>query len=242
LAGDTLDISANNFNGEPTGTTVNLSHDASVTALLTDGAHATFNLAGGVSHLDATYNDAITASSVTVDLAANAIWIGTFDISYGSHLNTAAGAHAVFINDGASGFGTAAGGVFNMPVAGTGSIGGYESRIEFASSVGAGQTIEDEGGEGTAMIVIDKPYEFHGLVQLYDFSELDLVGLAHADSYTLKNDMLKLYSGNRVIYDMRLDAVPYGGVFAVAQTPAGVSIYTSADPNNLPAGALPVHG
>ena len=69
-----------------------------------------------------------------------------------------------------------------------------------------------------------------------------MVGLAHADSYTLKNDMLKLFSGERVIYDMRLQAVPYGGVLAVAQTSAGVSIYTSANPDNLPAGVLPVHG
>ena len=121
-----------------------------------------------------TYDDAISAVPVTVNLAANSAWIGTFDISYGSQLDTTAGAHAVFINDGASGFGTAASGVFNLPVAGKGSIGGYESRIEFANSVGAGQAIEDQGGEGTAMIVIDKPYEYHAFTQLYDFSELNL--------------------------------------------------------------------
>jgi len=49
LAGDTLDISSNNFNGAPVDTTVNLSHDATATALLTDGAHAIFNIADRVS-------------------------------------------------------------------------------------------------------------------------------------------------------------------------------------------------
>jgi len=72
-------------------------------------------------------------------------------------------------------------------------------------------------------------------------AEIDLVGLAHADSYTFKNDMLSIYSSNHVIYAMRLQAYTGSGVFEVAQTPLGVNIYPTADPNNLPAGLLPVH-
>jgi len=36
-------------------------------------------------------------------------------------------------------------------------------------------------------------------------TELDLVGIANADSYTLKNDLLRLYSGNKDIYNLRLE-------------------------------------
>ena len=128
-----------------------------------------------------------------------------------------------------------------MPVVGTGGFGDYASRIEFASSVGANQSVEVSGMGPGAVIAIDHPYEYHASTSMGADGEIDLVGLAHADSYTFKNDMLAIYSGNCVIYSMRLRAYSGFGVFEVAQTPSGVNIFSTADPNNPPAGALPVH-
>jgi len=235
LMGDTLGISYADA-------TLNLSRNAAVTARVGDGADVKFNLLG-VSHLDLSASGSNVAnggSSDTVNLARNSVWIGSFNMGYAGHLSTSAGAHSLFINDGDSGVARGSA-VLAMPVVGTGSISDYASRLEFASSVGAHLSVGVSGEYPGAVIAIDHPYEYHASTSMGAEGEIDLVGLAHADSYTFKNDMLAIYSGNCVIYSMRLQAYSGFGAFEVAQTPSGVNIFSTADPNNPPAGALPIH-
>jgi|SRR5208283_3526726 len=241
LRGDPLGISDNT--GTVVHATVNLSHNAAVTARVMPEANATFNLSG-VSHLDLSLFGQGAENSATVNLASNSVWIGSFHVGHSGPLSISGGAHSVFINDGASGVDSdILGARVAVPVLGKGSIGvnGHASRLEFASSVGASQSVDVSGAPETSVLTIDHPHEYHASTSIGYGAEIDLVGLAHADSYTFKNDMLAIYSGNHVIYGMRLQDGYLPGVFAVAQTPSGVNIFSSADPNNLPAGALPIH-
>ena len=232
LAGDPLLIAAD-------GTTVNLSDNAVANVVLGQGASPTINIAG-VAHFAILPGE---ESGATVNLAANSAWIGGFSFTYSESL-TVNGPRAVFINDEASSFGSHSGGGFNTAIAGTGSISGYGNPLEFGGFVSRGQTIT-EAGPG-AIITVDHPSEYHALTDLLSFTELDLVGLANADSYTLKNDLLRLYSGNHVIYTARLEVSPPVSPeyqqLAVMQTATGVDIYTDVGiVPGLPSGGLPVH-
>ena len=72
-------------------------------------------------------------------------------------------------------------------------------------------------------------------------AEIDLVGLANAHSYTFKNDMLNIFSGNKIIDTLRLhDSTQYGFVVEPPTTGGSCNIVAIADPNNVPAG-LPIH-
>jgi len=231
LHGDTLNIST-------TDPTLNLSNGASVTATEVQDVNAVFNLSGR-DRLNLTAgNGTQTTCSNIVNLAANSAWIGTFTLNrQGSLIVNGAG---VFINNGASNSGFPAVATINVPIEGRGTI-SSNWRTEFGSSVGAGQTISTYGIDGTDTVTIDHASEFHGLVDMIGATEIDLLGLAGADSYTFKNDMLKLYSGGKDIYNMRLENSSsfYTG-FAVTETAKGVSIYSFYG-NETFAGELPVH-
>jgi hypothetical protein len=70
-------------------------------------------------------------------------------------------------------------------------------------------------------------------------AEIDLMGLATADSYTYTNDMLSIFSGTSIIDRLRLtDHTQYG--FAVEKTTGSVNAVAISDPTNRPAG-LPIH-
>ena len=224
MAGDTLQISSG---------VINVQGDAlrGDTLQLAD-ASAVLNVAGGAHFTLTGQGDA------TVNLAADSAWIDGFNLAYNSTLIVNGGPHAVFINDTASTFSFGGGTTFNTDVAGTGSISGTEAGMYFGDSVGAGQTITDD-----ALIVVEKPYEYHAFTHLNAFAELDLVGLAGVDSYTLKNDLLSLYSGNRDIYNTRITTVQADGFpFAVGQTATGVTVFASyIDFNSTVPAPLPVH-
>ena len=119
------------------------------------------------------------------------------------------------------------------------------ARMEFAGSVGAKQIVAD-----SALLVLDKPNQFagHVLLSVRDGgtlanplfpAEIDLIGLANADSYTYKNDMLSIYSGKSVIDRLRLtDATPNGLV--VEKGAGSINIVAILDPAH-PSVGLPIH-
>jgi hypothetical protein len=128
-----------------------------------------------------------------------------------------------------------------------------QAKLEFTSSVGPNQSVLDTG-----LLVIDEPKQFYGSVTLgsADSSsssplpsgsqtninqppEIDLIGLATADSYTFQNDMLSIFSGPKIIDTLRLHDGTANG-FAVEKTSSSVNIVAITDPTNTPVG-LPIH-
>ena len=255
LAGDTLGIS----NADAT---INMTHKAAVTAQVGQ-ADVTFNMSGGssldmnVSTILALYSthNTINVSGrdilklydldnpTSIDLAQNAKLTGSFIGSYGANISIEGDATATFINNGASGVDRAYA-TIDTPVKGTGSFSltGEFARMEFVSSVGAGQSIAVANNAELSLLQIDRPDLFQATVTLDPGSgtrEIDLMGLATADSYAYQNDMLSIYSGNQVIDTLRLiDANPYG--FAVENSGSSVNIVAINDPTHPPA-SLPVH-
>ena len=114
--------------------------------------------------------------------------------------------------------------------------------LTFNKSVGSNQTIDVAA---SADVILTDPKVFNGLVNLGAASfageptgggRIDLNGLAKVDSYSFKNDMLKLYDGNKVVDTLRMHNSDPD--FFVTKTVAGVSIYGSSTPVNI---GLPVH-
>src|SRR5208283_1376128 len=90
--------------------------------------------------------------------------------------------------------------VLSMPVLGKGQIDvGSSGTLELQSLVGPDLTVNVGNGVGTSVLTIDHPHEYFADTSFGFLAEIDLVGLAHADSYSFKNDMLAIYSGNSVI-------------------------------------------
>jgi hypothetical protein len=154
----------------------------------------------------------------TINLAAHSEWIGTFSLNYAQFTG---GTGSTFDNDGASfvmnaGIGAPSNVDLPFSVIGAGSF-TVASRLEFIKSVGAQQSVTNEG-----TVVIDQPGQFLGSVTL-EAGEIDLIGLANASAYSFKADMLRVYSGNQVIDTLRLtDQTPYG--FEVEKTATGVNV------------------
>jgi hypothetical protein len=147
---------------------------------------------------------------------------------------------SVFLNNGAS-FIEGFTGYLDVDVAGNGSItvpAGPSGLplLEFFKSVGSHQSVLDGG-----VVQIDSPKQFHASVTMTSASsQVDLMGLAKADSYTFKNDMLKIFSGNNVIDTLRLtNQTPYG--FDVVGTASSVNVVAHSSSGELLPGALPVH-
>ena len=70
---------------------------------------------------------------------------------------------------------------------------GAPSTLEFGGSVSGGQTVDLTGAKINDFIVqVDDPNRFNATIDLHDFSMADLVGLAHADSWSYNNDMLSI--------------------------------------------------
>ena len=127
---------------------------------------------------------------------------GTLNIG-NDFIGISGSAGSTFNNDGASvlshplAFGT-----INVDVIGTGSflVGAFHDRaLTFAKSVGPDQTIEAAG-----RVSVSQPNQFAAKVTLEQRGEIDLMGLATADGYTYKNDMLNILSGNKIIDTLHL--------------------------------------
>jgi hypothetical protein len=70
-------------------------------------------------------------------------------------------------------------------------------------------------------------------------AEIDLIGLATADSYTYRNDMLSIYSGKSAINRLHLTDQTLHG-FVVEKGAGRVNIVAILDPAHVPVG-LPIH-
>lgn len=207
---------------------------------------AIINIAGG---------DRLTLDSqgapVTINLTAGATWAGTFKAEQGSgpwrpsNITVNGEPHSSFHNDGASsvtnglvkiGTDVAGHGSFDVvsPAQVSGSLPLRLARLEFVGSVDAAQSITDAG-----LVVVDHPKDFAAHVTLKAGGELDLNGLASADSYTFRNDILSIYSGRAVVDRVHLtDQTPYG--FTLNKVAGNIDIVASTGPERALAG-LTVH-
>jgi len=211
--------------------TVNLSQNSA--------AHIALSRAGVVLNISG--NDAATISSdrgggvVNLDPAAR--WSGTFQLSFGG-LVVNGGIGSAFNNSGDS-RSSAGVSTINADIIGHGSIGvGFAGTMEFVQSVGPNQSILTEG-----LVQIDRPDLFAADATLNPSqqpdrpSEIDLMGLANADGYSYKKDMLNILSGSKIIDTLRLHDNTLNGFVVEAPTAAGaVSIVEITDPTNPPVG------
>jgi hypothetical protein len=216
--GSTLNVRDNNLQGDPLNlapggsgpVTLNMSSGAQVSVIDTESSDAVVaNIQGhgtlGVD-VDVAPVEFRSGAPVTVNLADHATVDGTFHMQL-TGLTIFGGDHAKFINDGATVL-KGAGAVIGVDVGGTGTFdvgfalpnpspqyisSGY---LEFAGRVSNGQTITVSGASislvPTARLVIDRPDEFHGKVDLHNSSLTDLVGLAQADHWSYASDLLSI--------------------------------------------------
>lgn len=228
----------------PGSVTLNLSHGAAFDVEVYDDASAgptppaMINIHGSDTlEVGVNYN-----SSTIVDLANNSKWIGNFAVAYGgASLIVNGPSSATFINTaepnttnvGAS-FGD---GVMTINVSVSG-IGTFTDDpygvLTFSRAVGAGQTVDMAASDGASypppILNLNDPRDFSGTINLAN-GEINLNGLAKADSYSFKNDMLAIYSGKKVIDTLSLQGT--AGLFAVEKTATGVSVYTTNDTSHI---------
>jgi hypothetical protein len=221
--------------------TVNLSQHSTLN-LSVDEGESTINISG---HDTATIG--VFRGGATVNVNKGGHWNGSFDGQDFGHIVVNGSAGAVFNNDAVSGVGIGGSATIAIDVIGTGSFdiaatpSGVPlgpSRMEFAKSVGPHQSVSDGG-----LLQIDQPNLFAATVTLNSApvaSEIDLEGLANADSYSYSGDILKIYSGCTVIDTLRLtDQTLYG--FDVVKTSGSVNVVALASSGETLSGALPVH-
>jgi hypothetical protein len=202
LAGDTLQIGKIDATAQ---VTLNLSHHAQATVVqaIESDVQTTVNVAGtDTLRFTSTFP---SSPDVTVDLYPHARLTASFNLTFGNlTVNGAPGTQLV--NDQATVLnGTHV--VITPDVLGVGSfrVGNGQSLpgfIEFARSVAHGEAVTiggDPARDTVGILQIDQPWAFHGAVTLQGTSQIDLVGLANADSYGYANDMLSIYAHNRVI-------------------------------------------
>jgi hypothetical protein len=233
--------------------TFNLSN--STLNLLADGSvFGSINPVINLSGAD-TFDFSVGAGSGgTINLSPNSTWTGDIYVhalgnhDYGGNVTVNGASNASFRNQASeidSGHTTINANVVGIGSFGMGlkdSYGGYPATLEFAGSVGYGQTITMSDASHTSnsglLLQVDKPLDFHGSVTLVQGS-IDLMGLVTADSYSFKNDMLSIFSGSTVIDTLRLhDSTQFG--FAVERTATSVNVVAISDPTNPPVG-LPIH-
>jgi hypothetical protein len=246
--------------------TFNLFQNSTLDLSLISGHHVGINTA--TVNITGTDNFTLhnTDSQVAINLAQGARWNGTvglgewFGVLFGTTtVNGQTG--AMWNNNGSSVIYNTENIVVRTDVVGTGSFdvaniglrGGSVpqpnsiARLEFINGVGANQVITDSG-----ILIIDRPDQFAAHIVLAMQgdptssatplfpAEIDLDGMAQADSYTFQNDLLQLHAGNVVIEQLHLtDATPHG--FAVQKGDFGhLSIVAITDTTNPPVG-LPLH-
>jgi hypothetical protein len=252
-SGTTINIRSNDLAGNPltyrSDDTINLSHGANVTAqsaIITTPSDVATDVVFNVRGTDTLDVSSGFGAGVTVNIAANSKWVGGFNAVQDKFtVNGAPG--AAFSNQ--SSFGTKVNALINTNVTGTGTItDGDFSQWEFTKYVGAGQTLTLTDLSGG--VKVDHPNEFHakvvddGLPNTASQASVDLLGLAKADSYTYNNDLLKLYSGHKVIDTMSLSGAPgvtlTASSIGVDKTATGVTVFMDrgfANPSEL----LPIH-
>jgi hypothetical protein len=207
LAGNAVHVGAPLTLGQ---VTFNLSHHAVLAVVQNQGtdSETTVNVAGK----DTLEWSSVfpSTSEVTVNLGSHAQLTGSFDMTFG-RLTVNDGPGAKLINDQTDTLG-GVNALITPDVLGIGSftstsVQGTGGFLEFAGSVSGGQSVTLSGDPFRLVasgLRIDQPHEFHASVVMQPQSDIDLVGLAKADSYTFKNDMLSIFGGNRLIDRLRL--------------------------------------
>jgi hypothetical protein len=242
-AGSTLDMTGGtmNVNGYalPSGTHLDVLGQSQIN--ISNGSDFTVaNLASGTTvNISGTDHVVIgsegRANDTIVNLAKNAHWIG--------HIDLASTADSMFINGPSSAtfeddypLSLAHNTTFGVNVTGTGRFNIGFGSTTFERAVGSGLVVDDVGGK----VVLNAPKQFSGLAN-FGSGELDLNGLAKADSYTFQNDMLSIYQGKRVIDTIQLhDSTTYG--LEIDKTDTGVRVLAYADASHTPIGTpLPMH-
>jgi hypothetical protein len=93
-------------------------------------------------------------------------------------------------------------GTFNVGAVVPLAVTAVSGRLTFGGSGSGGETVSVSGAKppmppfpaAVSSVTIDQPKDFHGTVDLHDLSLADLVGLAQADSWSYKNDLLSIKS------------------------------------------------
>jgi len=229
LAGDTLVI--NKPTTETAPTTLNLSRHAVVS--LSESPFLFDSVTVNVKGSDTLNVQTSFGGQFTVNLADHASLSGGFKMAFSS-ATISGGDGSRYLNNGASVLeGSPV--IFDTNVGGNGSftVQSAQSRagqLEFGGSVSHGQDVEVAGDSTRGIgsqVKLDHPDAFKGSVGLGVYGEVDLVGLANADSFQLKNDILSIYSGCEVIDQLRLTLPAYSGQdpgLTVRQTAAGVAV------------------
>jgi hypothetical protein len=223
--------------------TVNLSQNSNLNADAEYGSGITANISG-----NDTFHAIIGSpfGTFTANLDQGARLSGTFSGRGSSSLTINGGARSTLDNNGDS-F-AAQRTRLNVDVSGSGTITTFHASgevLEFVKSVGPHQSVFADN-----LVKVDQPNQFAANITLASpqnppagsaaTSGIDLSGLANADSYTFKNDMLNIWSGNKIIDTLRLhNSTTYG--FDVVQTSGSVNVVALTSPDQVLPGALPIH-
>lgn len=240
LAGNTLVI------GGSSTTTLNLSHHATVSVDIAQESvdQVTVNVKG--SDTLNVHTEFPSSGNFTINLADHASLTANFNMVFSSAMING-GDDSRFTGGGllegsrVTIHARASGGSFAVQTAQS-----IPGQIEFGASVSHNESLTVRGDpfrDIVSHVQIDQPGEFKGAVALGVFGEVDLMGLANASSYAIKNDILSIYSGHKVIDNLRLTTPPAPGLptfnITVAQTSAGIVIDRGVFHGN--GTMLPVH-
>ncbi|HXA26249.1 MAG TPA: hypothetical protein VNW90_28530 [Acetobacteraceae bacterium] len=240
LAGNTLMIGGSSL------TTLNLSHHAAVSVDIAQESvdQVTVNVKG--SDTLNIHTEFPSSGNFTINLADHASLTANFNMVFSSAVING-GDDSRFTGGGllegshVTIHARASGGSFAVQTAQS-----IPGRVEFGGSVSHNESVAVRGDPGrgiASQVQIDQPGEFKGAVALGVFGEVDLMGLVNASSYAIKNDILSIYSGHKVIDNLRLTTPPAPGLptfnITVAQTSAGIVIDRGVFHGN--GTLLPVH-
>jgi hypothetical protein len=256
--GDTLNL-INNATINVTGN--QLHGDALVFTFLDgDDQTATINLTGITPmQVDSWYGD-----DITINLAANSIWIGGFTAMPGDLFNISG--RGVWDNNITTY--TDQNTNVGVDVIGAGTIEAHQAHSQgqltflHGVSVAATQTVKVDGyqtylgsftdaadpgvsfgGGEFGDVEIQSPSLYHAMTDI-GFGQIILDGLK-ATSYSLKNDLLTLFNGKSVVDTLRLDVNNSANAqpitFVVSKVAAGIGIFTDGHSGIEHGTALAVH-
>ena len=195
-----------------------------VTTQTPDPSGAYINVFGHATIDDLTLGATFAGDRATVNIAPFSRLTTTINGGLRSNLQVSGGSGAVLDNEGHS---TVNAATIAANVVGSGSWSGGIGRMEFTSSVGAGQSIDLAPSVG---LTIDNDKTFHALVSIepgwgdgnIGRPDILLSGI-HGDSWTYQNDMLKISNAGHTVGQLHIHDVG-AEAFTVMDTAAGTSL------------------